>query len=145
MSSFLSSLHVVEDKGGPYVAANVPFCAVQPYLQRLRAMVGYLCYTRLRWNRLMRDGFVHHVTIVAPPEFQRVTLPIRSTSARFETIGLGAVRAGANFAYFVVIDSPEAQTWRQESGLGKKDFHVTLGFLSRDVHDVAKDRTTLIS
>lgn len=47
-------------------------------------------------------------------------------------------------AFFVVIEWPEAQRLRSQMGLPVKDFHITLGFTEKDIHNCRKDLSTLI-
>ncbi|KAI0558223.1 Methyltransferase [Gracilaria domingensis] len=47
-------------------------------------------------------------------------------------------------AYYAVIKWPEAQRLRNEMGLPQKDFHITLGFTDKDIHNCRKDVNTLV-
>ncbi|CDF40315.1 unnamed protein product [Chondrus crispus] len=47
-------------------------------------------------------------------------------------------------AYFVVVEWPAGNALRTELGLPPIDFHITLGFSVKDIHDVRKDRSTLV-
>eukprot|EP01027_Heterolobosea_sp_BB2_P027246 GEZU01042540.1.p1 GENE.GEZU01042540.1~~GEZU01042540.1.p1 ORF type:complete len:324 (-),score=113.41 GEZU01042540.1:251-1222(-) len=58
--------------------------------------------------------------------------------------GLGCVRQGNNEAYFKVISWPSASQLRADLGLKPKDFHITIGFKSADIHDVCKGLSTLV-
>jgi len=100
------------------------------------------------------DGF--HATIVGPAEFGVVkTLPpekIVELERLNEEIqrGEGVVVRGVGFidgsalnvrdadkakrAAFVAIDAPKLQAFRASIGLPPKDFHITLGFETADLH-----------
>jgi len=62
----------------------------------------------------------------------------------FVDLGVGCVAKNGEEAYFKVIDWPTGHKFRKSCGLDAKDFHITIGFKDKDVHDVAKDYTTLI-
>jgi len=59
-------------------------------------------------------------------------------------LGVGRVSKNGEDAYFKVIDWPTGHKFRKSCGLDAKDFHITIGFKDKDVHDVKKDQTTLI-
>lgn len=48
-----------------------------------------------------------------------------------------------NEAYFIVLEWAAADAFREELGLTRADFHITLGFMDRDIHSLRKDRSTL--
>lgn len=48
-----------------------------------------------------------------------------------------------NEAHFVVMDWPAATAFRSRFGLPPTDFHITLGFRLKDIHDVVKNISTL--
>lgn len=50
---------------------------------------------------------------------------------------------GLQESYFVVVKWPQAQQLRNELGLPPKDFHITLGFTTRDIHEHRKDHNTI--
>jgi hypothetical protein len=59
-------------------------------------------------------------------------------------LGVGkAVKQGEE-AMYQVIQWDSANKFRSALHLERKDFHITLGFKSKDVHDVAKNDTTLV-
>jgi hypothetical protein len=64
--------------------------------------------------------------------------------ADWEALGLGHVRADGNEAFFIVVKWPAMNRLRMSIGLQETDFHITVGFKPRDVHDVEKDETTLL-
>lgn len=50
---------------------------------------------------------------------------------------------GMNEAYFVVLEWTAADALREELGLARLDFHITLGFTDKDIHSLRKNRSTL--
>lgn len=61
-------------------------------------------------------------------------------------VGLGCVRdKEKNIAFFRVIDWDEANQLRLKYNLPKATFHITLGFCTKDIHDVSKGKETLVN
>lgn len=102
------------------------------------------------------DGF--HLTIIGPTESKILSKLDDETIAELQKInqqvqngegitvkGIGFID-GSSFQYqmrevdkvkktaFVALDIPALQTFREKVGLPPKDFHVTLGFESGDIH-----------
>ncbi len=64
----------------------------------------------------------------------------------WEDLGLGRVAASAegNEAFFRVISWPSGDEARAAVGLPGKDFHITVGFKTNDIHHKAKNQFTLL-
>lgn len=45
----------------------------------------------------------------------------------WESLGVGRIAQGTDETYFIVVNWPSAQSFRQKIGLPPKDFHITLG------------------
>jgi hypothetical protein len=117
-----------------------------------------------RAKRVERDGTAaHHVTLISRKEMaglakragekafaRRVTVGLLRALQEQNVVndwvaeGLGSVAAGDNRCWYVVLSWPAANAWRAKAGLPLATFHITLGFLKADIHDVAKDATTII-
>ena len=95
----------------------------------------------------LKDRGEFHITIIGPPEMKAVPKGTFEKGVKYEIggapsyRGLGRAVDGANEAYFMVIDWPEAQQFRAKYGLGEKDLHVTVGFKEKDIHNVRKNQT----
>lgn len=102
-------------------------------------------------NRLERDRGGYHVTFIRPVEFRRLkkegrfplTLP---ESVNFNFVGVGSVKDEERDlqAWYVVLESPEIDSWRSELGLPPHGLHITLAFKNSDIHNQVKDKTTLL-
>lgn len=88
-----------------------------------------------------------HITIITPPEMRTLK---KNKVTLDETVfipgephyrGLGRATDGANTVYFVVVDWPEAQDFRAQFGLPPHDFHITMGFTQKDIHNIRKNKT----
>lgn len=62
----------------------------------------------------------------------------------WKDLGLGTVKKDSNEVYFKVLEWQSANEFRQKLGLQPKDFHITVGFSINDIHNVSKDKSTLI-
>lgn len=104
--------------------------------------------------RTMRDGPTHHITL-----FNRKEMAILKKKIKGDTIinticrqlqddwtdvGQGYLIQGDQEAYFRVLDWPSANLLRRRYGFEEATFHITQGFNPKDIHDVPKDRSTLI-
>ena len=147
VTSVVGQLMTRDDE--PYLAIVVQGDTLRCYLQRLREYLGEADYARYTANQQLRDGGVYHITVVNPAELEELVetgmdILLTNQSMQFRLVGLGRARLESDTAYFVVCESEQLQHFRTSLGLGRKDLHVTLGFESADVHEVAKDATTLI-
>jgi len=59
-------------------------------------------------------------------------------------LGLGNVKQDNNETWFKVVEWKSANDLRRSLNLEPKDFHITVGFLKSDIHDVRKNSKTLI-
>ena len=136
-------------KNEPYLAVVVHADSLQCHLHRLHEYLVEEDYARYTANQQLRDGLGYHITVVNPAEFEwlveagtgvlHANLPVQ-----YRLVGLGCAKFEGDTTYYVVCESEALQHFRASLGLGRKDFHVTLGFDESDVHDVAKDASTLI-
>ena len=125
--------------------------AVLPYLLKLREALPEETFLRAREFKRERDrGDEFHLTVITARE----TRALRKRGIRFDTkrrfsyelIGVGsAVSPEGDRTWFVVVSSPELSAYRESLGLERLDFHVTLGFIEKDVHGVPKDASTLLA
>lgn len=119
-------------------------------------------------------GRAHHITLVGPTEISKLPLEMKSNrdvclenfncalfGTSFDVVGVGKVQRRAKAtsgrcpsicdfdpiteeAYFAIVEWPDAQTYRRKLGLPLANFHITLGFRDRDIHDIAKDISTIV-
>jgi len=137
--------------------------------RHLTDLLGPVEADRYIGYRKARDRDHAHMTILSPPETkqvlerltdeERVKDPSLSRGKAREKAkdvlltetrkvnlsgwharGLGRAEAGSDITYFIVVDWPDGQKLRKSMGFEPKDFHITVGFDSRDVHGVAKNK-----
>jgi hypothetical protein len=61
----------------------------------------------------------------------------------WKSLGIGKAQKQGEEALYQVIDWPSMNEFRKKLKLPAKDFHITLGFKTKDVHDVSKGPETL--
>jgi hypothetical protein len=103
--------------------------------------------SKLFANRQNRDGFGYHMTIIAPHEVSQLSSEQLKKLDNGGEISFVLQKVGEAIrndcsAYFITVHSPHGDYIREELGLPRKDFHITLGFNPNDIHDHEKDDTT---
>lgn len=104
----------------------------------------------------MQDRGEFHITVLSPHELARVKssrpdlwddgveLPLTGAQGvRYR--GLGRAAKGGKVAYFVIVEWPAAQRFREALGLSPYQFHVTVGFVTGDVFGVDKSINSRIA
>lgn len=102
-------------------------------------------------NQQMRDGLEYHITVINKIEFKSISkvnlkeyFENQRQFSKFVIIefGLGVLKSPDketnNKTYFLLVHSPELDQIRKDLNLESIDFHITLGFDNRDVHDEGK-------
>lgn len=134
--------------GGRYLGISIQEEDVEIYLQQFDDLVGREKYTKLTENQARRDGGEHHVTLLSPQEYEQSNHDnvdkYIGQKIGVEYVGLGKVKKGQDEVYFVVVKSSKGDEIRRELGLPDRDFHITLGFKSKDIFGVKKDESTLV-
>lgn len=133
-----------------YYGIEVPAQSIKNYDDKLKVVLGkdYFLY---KSNKDERDGDgQYHITVISPMEYPSLkkkgttSLIGDSIDGKPKFLGLGKAEKGENTSYYIVVEFPEANELRKSIGLKEKDFHVTLGFNKKDVHDIPKDKSTII-
>jgi protein-tyrosine phosphatase/predicted kinase len=104
-----------------------------------------------RAAKAKRDGGddLYHMTILAPADVHSLGPPWDDSTLEFGTevqvypFGVGETSGGLMSSTYVVVGCPFADALRAGLGLAPKDFHITLGFVGADVHDVPKSLATV--
>lgn len=136
------------DSGAEYLGILVGNAVVEPHRRRLLSLRGPEIVNELFANRKSRDGSAYHITVVSPPEFERLDEAQKGKLVGelvdYMIVGLGHASRGQNEAYYIVVESARAAYLRSSVGLPRRDFHITIGFDKEDVHDLPKGTATLI-
>ncbi len=134
-----------DNQGLKYIGGLVQTKDLSPYLAQMKKLIA-ADFNHYRDNQSSRDHGAFHMTLINPYEYQEID---QSKIAIGETVtitlnGLGRVAKDNKEAYFVVVQSIQAQGHRQQLALAAKDFHITLGFKPEDVFGISKGVERLI-
>lgn len=146
-------LEILKDSlGQNYVGIVFSVEEVEPFLNQLKEHLGesYDEYTKLQQ---IRDSGKYHMTFMSVMEFNQSSKEIgfdkfttnlnHLMKVNFDDIkllGLGTAEKSDNRTFFVVLKSELLNEARSTFGLDSKDFHITLGFKSKDVFGVPKNQ-----
>lgn len=152
------NLSIIKDNAeNSYVALNVS----PEYAKELQFYLSANGLDNYIQNQTNRDKNSFHVTLINAADFGYIQknspekLEIINSNLHldfdmfFHGIGKaeGFVRKNPEkqTAYFAVLENPLLDSFREQLSLKKHDFHLTLGFENKDVHGVAKNRSTIIA
>ena len=137
--------------GNNYIGVNIYVDVVNPYLQRLKSIIGdeYEVYIN---NQKNRDHGHYHITVMNVMEYNKLSNEIdmdkfiNSLESAFDFefddlqfLGIGTAEKAGNRAYFIVVRSEKLQEVRKKYSLPEQDFHITLGFKWKDVFGIRKN------
>ena len=138
--------------GNNYLGIKVPNDVVELFLDDLKEILGvdFDVYTE---NQQNRDHGDYHITVINTMDYNRLAKevgvekfvnslePILNYEIDdLEMLGVGTAAKGDNRTYFIVCNSDKLDAVRSRFGLGNQDFHTTLGFKSKDVFGVPKNK-----
>ncbi len=144
-----------DNQGQVYLGAAVSRADLSPYLTQLKNILKEE-FESYRANQAARDHQTFHMTLLSPKEYQLADKALIekllspdfnsnfSSQLNVTLLGLGNVKQDRKQAFFVVVQSGDAQLIRQHFLLQPKDFHVTVGFNPSDIYSLKKDSTTLV-
>lgn len=108
----------------------------------------------------LKDRGEFHITIIKPNEVKALKtslgkevfekslneeMSVFSNGSGPQIVGLGKHQdVTGDIVYFVVVDWPEAQSFRARFDLPLADLHITMAFSNKDIHGVRKDRSTIV-
>jgi len=137
--------------GNNYIGVNIYTDFVQPYLERLRNIIGddYEIYIK---NQQNRDHDHYHITVINVMEYNKLSKElgmdklVNSLESAFDFefddlqfLGIGKAEKAGNTSYFIVVRSEKLQEVRRKYGLSEQDFHITIAFKWKDVFGVRKN------
>ena len=130
----------VSQSGKPYYKVDIAISSVQPFLQVLEPALGHSKFAQISQCKQQRDGKEFHVTVISPEE--KITLTKQDLARPFglELLGIGMV---SSEVYYIVVRADALNSLRKRYGLEASDFHITLGFMDKDIHGVSKGISTL--
>ncbi|PCI27300.1 hypothetical protein COB55_06030 [Candidatus Wolfebacteria bacterium] len=137
--------NIIIDKG--FMSFPMDEMKIKPFLIKLKNRVGRDKYDSMVSNQQERDDNRYHITILNHIEIRKLEKQIETPQIKTEPklLGLGVVNEGFEQSYYVIVDFPEVNDYRQWLGLDKKDLHITLGYTNKGIMNVKKDKSTLIN
>jgi hypothetical protein len=142
--------HIHDIIGNNYLGINIPTGIIDPYLTELQEIESkYEEFTSLQRQR---DHDKYHITVINVMDYNKLYKEIGSEFPKeleskilkypiddLKFMGIGSAEKNGNRAYFVVCKSEKLDAVRKRFNLPECDFHITLGFLHKDVFGVRKN------
>lgn len=136
--------YIKDSIGYNYLGLKIENNIVDPYLEKLEEVTGDDYYDLVS-NQQVRDNEEYHITIINVSEYNKLLKDMGSNFINslhnifnyeiddLELLGIGSANRNNNTAYFIVCKSEKLDAIRSRYNLPKRDFHITIGFNSRDV------------
>jgi len=144
--------HIRDVLGNNYLGIEIPVTMIQPYLNEMKDILGEEDYNTFTENQIKRDGGHYHITIVNVIDYNRLSKnlgidnfvnsldPIlKYPIDDLKLLGIGRSQKNENIAFYIVCQSDKLDAVRDRFNLPKQDFHITLGFLWKDIFGVRKN------
>lgn len=82
----------------------------------------------------------------SPKKMFNLFLQLSATCLKndWKPLGIGKAVQGEDEVYYMVVDWPSAVELRTLLGMPEKDFHITIGFKKKDLHNVSKNEKTIV-
>jgi hypothetical protein len=143
--------HIKDIIGNNYLGIKVDESIVQPFLEDLKSHLGdkYEDYIN---NQKKRDNNQYHVTVINVMDYNKLSKEIGMSKFvssldnifkypidDIKMMGVGTAKRNENQTYFIVCKSDKLDAIRKRYELPEHDFHITLGFLHKDVFGVRKN------
>jgi len=141
--------HIKDSIGLNYLGLKIPNNIIDPYLIKLKE-ISKDEYDNLVLNQQIRDREEYHITLINVSEYNKLIKEMGSNFVNslhtifnyeiddLELLGIGSATRSSNIAYFIVCKSDKLDAIRLRYNLSKRDFHITIGFLKKDVFGVNK-------
>lgn len=147
MNQYTAKCEVLASKSRfPYIGIKIPETVLEDHIKILQENVSRRAFVEMRENQSRRDRGSFHMTLIAPREGYETFDQSDFLNMQFNLslIGVGHAKNETDEAFYVVVNCKEGDELRTNLSLKPRDFHITLGFRERDVHNVSKDETTLV-
>jgi hypothetical protein len=134
-----------------YLGVKISKSRIKPFLDDLKDILGEEDYNKFTENQQKRDRNSYHITVINVMEYNSLSKKdfdgfINSLEKVFDYSiddlkmkGVGVAQRNENTAYFIVCESNKLDAVRTRYGLKERDFHITIGFKSKDVFGVRKN------
>lgn len=142
--------------GSNYLGVNIPEAIVEPFLDKLRSVIGDVDFDVLTKNQKDRDRNHYHITVMPVRDYDMLAkqmgmanfinsleLILKYPIDDLEMLGIGSASKNNNLAYFIVCNSDKLNAIRNRYNLSNKDFHITIGFSPKDVFGGRKNQIVI--
>ena len=139
--------------GNNYIGIQIPSGSITPFLNELKDIIGEDDFKSYTENQQKRDQGDYHISVINVMEYNALSKSmsidkfINSLEPIFKyeiddlkMMGVGTATKNENRSYFIVCQSDKLEAIRDRYDLPKLDFHITLGFLYRDIFGVRKNQ-----
>jgi hypothetical protein len=143
--------------GNNYIGINIDTNIVYPFLEQMKEIIGDKYDDYVKYQR-DRDNGHYHITVINVMDYNRISKEIgmdkfiNSLVSIFKyefddvkLMGIGTAERNGNRCYYIVVNSDKLQEVRKKYGLSELDFHVTIGFMYKDVFGVRKNEVINIT
>lgn len=149
MTSYLSYIRDVA--GNNYLGIKIDKLLIDNFLSELEDILGdeFETYKKLQQER---DHGTYHITVINVMEYNQLNKQfgmdkfinsldyvLKYPIDDIQMLGIGTANRKENTTYFVVCKSEKLNAVRKKYNLPEYDFHITLGFLYKDVFGVRKN------
>lgn len=146
--------HIKDSINQNYLGIKIPKNTLTPFIEDMKGELSKEDFETFTDLKNQRDNGEYHITVINVIEYNKLIKKMgmdKFTESlqkvlSFEIddmklLGLGSASRKENKAYFVVCESDKLDSVLSRYELGKKDFHITLGFKYKDVFGVRKNET----
>lgn len=130
-----------------YIGINIDQKSIEKHLTLWKNKLPEK-YKELELNKIKRDGdYSFHMTILSPKEYRilrKEGVEFPQEKIDYKVIGIGKAINDNDEAWFLVCESLRGKAFREKYNLPEKDFHITIGFNNKDVHNKPKDKTSIV-
>ena len=137
--------------GNNFIGVDIDDNIVKLFKENLNKIVGDECDVYIKNHQKYTDN-KYYITVINEHEYMNLCdeYGMGKIANYFNEIfnvdikdikmmGLGKAERSGNKSFFVVVRSEMLDTIRQNFGLPKKDFHITIGFKYKNVYGVRKN------
>lgn len=150
VSSFSGSPKLIKNS---YYGIPIDSQLLHQINEDVEKMVGTEKFEKMRQFKNERDkNEEYHITIIKPNELRKIKKEniniqnIINKEFSFKISGIGRLldTATEKETWYVKLESNELDKQRALINLDKSYYHITLGFLNKDIHDTPRDNNTII-
>lgn len=125
-----------------YLGVKVHEYQIADFINEVIDHVGAEEAEAMFFKRRSRDrSRTHHMTLFNDMRIQNIGEQFSSvigSEMELTLTGIGSVTKGDNTAWYITVNSADADAFVSEHNVQSRDWHITLGFTIKDIHGVPK-------